>query len=44
MVKANVLQIVGIVRTVAALLILLKCCHFVLHISVCLLSVMSSIG
>jgi hypothetical protein len=40
--KANVLQSVGFVWWVAALLILLKRWHFVFHYSVCLLSVVSS--
>jgi len=40
--KANVLQSVGFVRWVAALLILQKRWHFVFHFSVRLLSVVSS--
>ena len=40
--KANVLQSVGFVRLVAALLILLKRWHFIFHFSVRLLSVVSS--
>jgi hypothetical protein len=39
--KANVLQSVGFVRLVAALLILQKHWHFVCHFSIRLLSVVS---